>query len=475
MDKRKRLKLFDNIPPEFFRVLAYGSIEDSFELIIAIDDFFGSGAFDVDREKIVTYLADYISTRSKEEKKEFDPEEEEGITASEKARSFLRRLVRSGWLDKESGADFSERLSRSDAFMKIVPVLREIALEETKTNEFFGLSDDIHRSLLAFDFASSTAALEQLEARSEALTRYLLSVNSQMRRFIHRALANTDVSERQIIETLLDRFQRHPALIALNNLQGKNNPELHHPDIDRALENLREVENHRALVLNYLETKHLDPNDESNVQKASDFVDHVLDEVERQFDQMPSFIQGISARNAMYVQTTKNILEFRLNNFKDIQSAINACLKLINNCPDDLEIDSPFYLVSSSTIDAQSIYKPRLLQKKAPKSLEFIEPEIDEKALAKAEAFVQEENRYSKKGLSAFLLLKMRKEEMLASEFKGEPLETFIRLLLIPAYKLDGYKIGEPSGENFKIGPYRLNDYLIERKEEETNAENTDN
>ena len=212
----RRLSLFQNISPDFFRVLAYGAVEDSFDLIVAIDDYFGSSTFEVNREKLVTYLSEYISRRTKEDKKEFDPDEE-GLNSNEKARSFLRRLVTSGWLDKEAGEDFTEMVSRSDAFMKIVPVLREIALEDTKTNEYYGLTDDIFRSLQAFDFTSGAAALEQLDKRSQDLTRYLLAINSQIRRFIRRALDKPDQTDKEILETLLDRFQAHPALIALNN------------------------------------------------------------------------------------------------------------------------------------------------------------------------------------------------------------------------------------------------------------------
>ena len=63
----RRLSLFQNISPDFFRVLAYGAVEDSFDLIVAIDDYFGSSTFEVNREKLVTYLSEYISRRTKED------------------------------------------------------------------------------------------------------------------------------------------------------------------------------------------------------------------------------------------------------------------------------------------------------------------------------------------------------------------------------------------------------------------------
>lgn len=458
----RRLSLFQNISPDFFRVLAYGAVEDSFDLIVAIDDYFGSSTFEVNREKLVTYLSEYISRRTKEDKKEFDPDEE-GLNSNEKARSFLRRLVTSGWLDKEAGEDFTEMVSRSDAFMKIVPVLREIALEDTKTNEYYGLTDNIFRSLQAFDFTSGAAALEQLDKRSQDLTRYLLAINSQIRRFIRRALDKPDQTDKEILETLLDRFQAHPALIALNNLQGKNNPELHHREIIHYLDELMEPENKRAIILNYLETKALEATDE-NYRLAEDFVNKVNDEIREQYDTMPGFIKSISGRNAMYVQTTKNILEFRLNNSKDIQSAINSCLKIMAYVPDDLVMESPFYLETVSTIDEQSIYKPRLLSKRAPKVLDFVDQEIDEKAYERARSFVKEENRYSKKGLTNFLFEKMEDKEYLeARDVKGQPLETFIRLMLIPSYKIHGFNISDPYDDDFKLGPYRMDNYLIHK------------
>ena len=119
--------LFRNLPKEFFRVLALGNVEESYRLIALIDDYFGPLRYDVGREELASYLAEQMK------KDVIDDFEVEAKTPLEKARSFLRRLVEYGWLDKEEGEGFSDRLSRSDAFMKTVPVLLEIAEEEERT------------------------------------------------------------------------------------------------------------------------------------------------------------------------------------------------------------------------------------------------------------------------------------------------------------------------------------------------------
>ena len=103
--------LFRNLPKEFFRVLALGNVEESYRLIALIDDYFGPLRFDVDREELAAHLAQEMA------KDVTDDFEVEARTPLEKARSFLRRLVDYGWLDKVDGDGFSERLSRSDAFM----------------------------------------------------------------------------------------------------------------------------------------------------------------------------------------------------------------------------------------------------------------------------------------------------------------------------------------------------------------------
>ena len=55
------------------------------------------------------------------------------------------------------------------------------------------------------------------------------------------------------------------------------------------------------------------------------------------------------------------------------------------------------------------------------------------------------------------------KEYLEARDVKGQPLETFIRLMLIPSYKIHGFNISDPYDDDFKLGPYRMDNYLIHK------------
>lgn len=448
--------LFRNLPKEFFRVLALGNVEESYRLIALIDDYFGPLRFDVDREELAAHLAQEMA------KDVTDDFEVEARTPLEKARSFLRRLVDYGWLDKEDGDGFSERLSRSDAFMKVVPVLLEIAEEEERSNEYFGLSEDIYRSLKAFDYAKSTAALEQVQSKCAQLYRHLLSINSQIRRFAAKALEEEGKSEKEILDTLLVEFQRHPALLALNNLQGAHNPEVRHVEIIRAVDHLKEPEVMEGLVSDYVLTKRLEDGEESR-KEAREFVEGVLSTVLDLFEGMPAQIREISMRNTSYVQATRAILEFRLNNFRDIEGALNRSLKLLRKVDED-EIETPFAPYQMATIAPESIYKPRNLQRRAPGEVPFEEGEVDEEAVLRAERFLREEKRYGKSAILAFLESVMDQESELASDLHQDGLDGFIKLSLTPSYAPEGYRIGAPTGERFPLGEFLLDDYLIERK-----------
>ncbi len=449
--------LYRNLPKEFFRVLALGNVEESYRLIALIDDYYGPLRFDADKDELASYLA------SQMQKDIIDDFEIEAKTPLEKARSFLRRLVEYGWLDKEEGDGFTERLSRSDAFMKIVPVLLEIAEEEERSNEYFGLSEDIYRSLKAFDYGKSTAALEQLSNKCAQLYRHLLSVNSQIKRFAAKALEEEGKTEKEILDTLLIEFQRHPALLALNNLQGPHNPEIRHVDVIKAIEHLKEETVMEGLVGDYLLTKHLDDCEE-NRKEATNFVTEVLDTVLDLFDSMPNQIKEISMRNTSYVQATRAILEFRLNNFRDIEGALNRSLKLLKKIPNEKEIETPFAPYNLATIAPDSIYKPRYLQRKAPGEVPFEEGEEDLEAIARAERFLKEERRYGKNSIVDFLKEVMNSDSEYASELNQEGLDGFIKLSLAPAYAPEGFEIGAPTGEQFELGAYLLDDYLIEKK-----------
>ncbi len=449
--------LFRNLPKEFFRVLSLGNVEESYRLIALIDDYFGPLRFDVDRNELASYLAQQL------QKDVVDDFEVEAQTPLEKARAFLRRLTEYGWLDKEEGDGFTERLSRSDAFMKIVPVLLEIAEEEERSNEYFGLSEDIYRSLKAFDYGKSTAALEQLSSKCAQLYRHLLSINSQIKRFAAKALEEDGKSEKEILDTLLVEFQKHPALQALNNLQGPHNPELRHVEIIKAVDHLKEETIMESLVEDYLVTKHLD-DEEENRQEASRFVNEVLDNVLDLFDGMPSQIKEISMRNTSYVQATRAILEFRLNNFRDIEGALNRSLKLLKKVKNDAEFETPFCPYNLSILSSESIYKPRYLQRRAPGEVPFMDGEEDPEGIARAERFLREERRYGKNSIIEFLSEVMDRDSEFASELEQEGLDGFIKLSLAPAYAPDGYRIGAPTGSQFELGDYLLDDYLIERK-----------
>ena len=217
-----------------------------------------------------------------------------------------------------------------------------------------------------------------------------------------------------------------------------------------------------GLVSDYVLTKHLEDGEESR-KEAREFVEGVLSTVLDLFEGMPAQIREISMRNTSYVQATRAILEFRLNNFRDIEGALNRSLKLLRKVDED-EIETPFAPYQMATIAPESIYKPRNLQRRAPGEVPFEEGEVDEEAVLRAERFLREEKRYGKSAILAFLESVMDQESELASDLHQDGLDGFIKLSLTPSYAPEGYRIGAPTGERFPLGEFLLDDYLIERK-----------
>ena len=218
----------------------------------------------------------------------------------------------------------------------------------------------------------------------------------------------------------------------------------------------------KKLVSDYVLTKHLEDGEEAR-KEAREFAEGVLSTVLDLFEGMPAQIREISMRNTSYVQATRAILEFRLNNFRDIEGALNRSLKLLRKVGED-EIETPFAPYQMATIAPESIYKPRNLQRRAPGEVPFEEGEIDEEAVLRAERFLREEKRYGKSAILAFLEAAMDQDSELASDLRQEGLDGFIKLSLTPSYAPEGYRIGAPTGERFPLGEFLLDDYLIERK-----------
>lgn len=450
--------LFRNLPGEFFRLLSQPERAENYARLLYIDDFFGSSSFDVDWDEAILSLGSFIKAKDKSVNRSDSVNE---------ARAFIRKLVQWGWLEKENGEDFSFRLSRSAPFMKMLPVLREIASEHERSDEYYGLSEDIYRSLRDFDLQNPTAHLEQLRQKSERLSRYLLSVNSQMKRFIIEALKDQKRSEREILMTLFDDFESHPSHRALMNLLSKGNPELRHPAIDAAIESFLVPEKISLMADDYLSVKSLERTEE-NVAEAARFVVSTFEMIRQQFDTIGKFIRQISIRNTSYIQSTKAILEFRLNNFKDILSSVNEALKALRKMPDEETIEVPFNFVSLATLDGQSLYKPRYLGKKAPRTVSFVESERDVESEREMASFLEKGLRFSKSGIASFLKGTIMANGKVAVSELDVPknADSFISLFLLPSYSLDDYEVSEPFERLIEIGDYFLNDYEIANRSE---------
>lgn len=474
-----KTNLFDVLNPNFFGVLSGVNKASNFLLIIEVSDFFG-GQVVVERKRLVDYIADKIKNLHIEDvgddsELEIDEYESEDLLNkyNRKSNAFIAFLEKRGWLDRDRDAEFIDIDSRSDAFLEIFDSLMRLIQDETDAKEQSTALLSLYRNIKNFDYKNATSSVESIEIASKDLSKSILSINSKIKRFVDRAMSDTSLGEKDILNKLTIDYQRLSAYISFHNLLTKNNPNKYSNDIINKLYDLQLGDSFEQIIDDYCITKALNKDDEKDRLKAKQYIGSVFDTVFNQIQEIEGSLNAISRRNYSYVSSSADRINFRLNNERDIKADINNALKGIKSACLDSDFETEFDFYSFDQTDNKSIYTARSLAKIAPKETNFIKHEVNSEAMAKAELLIKQREMFSIKSVDAFVNEQLgEKEEMLASQLVILNLGDFIKLMLIPVFSTNSessYFVKKNSDDKFECLEYMVDDYLISRRRAKQN------
>ena len=468
----RRSELFDIINKNFFGLLSGPNKEVNFLLLVETDRAFGSSLTTLSRKKLIEALAEYIRVYHIERVGEMgEANEEESLdNPRAKAASYVSDLEARGWLERESDINFNPVVSRSSAFLAVFSSLMALLQDEDNPDEYSRSLLSLYRNVTSFDYENATASLQSIEKDSKELSRTLLSINSRIKRFVSKAMGDTSLSEREILRTLAVDYQRLNAFVAFHNLLTRNNPKKYARRIIEAMEDMRSPENKARLVADYIFTKAL-PEEPYSHLEADKYIDHVIEMVIDQMENINDSVSTIASRNRTYVTSSSDRLRFRLNSERDIKGDIQTVLHafILKSPGEDFDFGESFQLHKFNQLDHRSPYTARSIARIAPRQLPFIPSVKSEAALQKAMAILTGNDEYAPVSVFAYLSSRIgNRLQMKASELGIEDMKQLAFAMLLPSYcsAADSqYQIKGPLYQKFHCLGYTIEDYLIIKKE----------
>lgn len=470
-----KVSLFSVISPAFFSVLSSANKETNFLLIAQTEQSFGKN-LTIDRKKLVDDLADFIrkmhiSSVDEEIYSEDLEEPAEGRSPQTKASNFVRLLEMRGWLDRDQDEDLNPIVQRTDAFISIYSALCDLLENEVNAKEFASPLLSLYRNIRDFDMANATASMQAIETDSRDLERALLSINSRIKRFVSRTMANVNASEKEILTKLTIDYQRLTAYIAFHNLMTRNNPNKYSAEIIQRIYELSDPSLIETMVSNYLITKdYKEATDEQRLEGRSYFT-RVLADIEEQMNDIEGSLNVISGRNHAYVRSSSERIRFRLNNERNIKGEITNILKQIKSVgePAEKTLENPFLFYSFRQFDNKSLYTAKAAARIAPKKIPFVRRNVSEEAMQRAKEIIQQKNMFSLEAINTFVLEALgKRKRILASEILLKEVNDFVKLILVSVFGTNPdakYTISKPNRNTFQAMGFEIDDYEIRIKE----------
>jgi hypothetical protein len=207
------MNLFSLIPGNFFSLLASGNREIYFDALMLLNDYLKNDL----NIKVDDYIASLIALL---EDKNFIPEEEDvsplnpEVTAGDgrlpaniKAHLILKRLIDTGWVDREyMDGSFTDILTPRDYAIRVMQLLDE--LRDEKIHEYNSL---VFSTYSALKQAQKEEPREMFEAilaakrNTEQLNYELTSLYHNIRTYIRRIQEQSNINE--LLENHFEKFK----------------------------------------------------------------------------------------------------------------------------------------------------------------------------------------------------------------------------------------------------------------------------
>ncbi|MBN1660610.1 MAG: hypothetical protein JXA93_19590 [Anaerolineae bacterium] len=306
---------FDVLPANLFNIFTtqgHGTLQRHYmAILLRIYTLAEFNRFGLTREVVVGEIVDYLKTVDPEDLTAIGAEEDTDGGERDYAGYLLRRLVDTGWLEREQSADYTEFIVLPDYAFTLLEALRTI--QEQKPKEFTGQLYAAHQLLTSEgDDFSPALALTQAYENVRQVVRGLNELNQNIRRYTERATRNQATGERVSVPELL-RLQYEDYAQALG-------PAYH------ALKTSDHVSRYRRDIVVRLQAWQMDDDwlnrtaDELAVQgrrtpgQAVEEVGHIMRFVVQQLEGLDPLLDEIDRRHAGYLRTSLRQVRYQLVN-----------------------------------------------------------------------------------------------------------------------------------------------------------------
>jgi hypothetical protein len=339
---------FDILPANLFNLFAtqgYLTLQRHYmALLLRIYALAEFNRFGLAREVVIAEIVDYLKSAGAEaevaaEMKTLPGAEPESLTGLKSDQDYagymIRRLVETGWIEREQHSDYSETIILPDYAFTLLEALR--AIQEQKPREFTGQLYTAHQLITSAttnkDFSPAIAVTQAYE-NVRQVVRGLSELNQNIRRYVERA-----THEKEVADLLRLQFDDYVQTLG---------PAYH------ALKTSDHVSRYRRDIINQVQSWQIDANwldqtaEELATQsrlspaQAEQEIGHYLQFIVNQLEGLDPLLEDIDQRHAAYLRTSLRQIRYQLGSadgsFKD---RLSSLAKLLSGLKDEGSLELP--------------------------------------------------------------------------------------------------------------------------------------
>jgi len=426
--------LFDVINNRMFSVFSSKDKRANYDLLSTVYDIFTKDERRqvVPKEDLTDKLTAYIRGRDFDE---FDDDEGTSIankSARDKAAAKLRQFKRCGWIEEDNSEGFELVVSLTDNAIALLETFKTMISKRDRPLEYTGYFYIIYEALRNFDYQKSKALIEQIVKNTTELFNSLQGLHSEIKLFIRKLINRKDLTPRDVLDLLLNKYQDQVVLTVFNNLKGRDNPSKYTSEIISKLKSIR-YDHLDEVVTNYALTANIKDLTSDVYVEIENNLKNDLDTVILRFESVNDFISVIDRKNRKFHSSALATLNFIMNNRNDIAGQVDKALKALKSI-DAEDFSDIIDIHTCQNIDENSLYS-RAFNKEKKTELPTQIPEIGEDEVLDSFQSIFGEDEFSKDKINEFVTTMFEnKERITITEMPVETEEDFLKLVLIQIY-----------------------------------------
>ncbi|RME97130.1 MAG: hypothetical protein D6768_20375, partial [Chloroflexi bacterium] len=360
---------FDILPAKLFNFLgSKGGLQRHYvAILLRIHDMAEFNRFGLTRELVIDEISAYLGSEEAQslDNAELDAAADDSTDPNdalpdptnrqEQASWFLRRLVESGWLEREQQADYTEFIILPDYAFTLLEALRTI--QQQKPREYTGQLYTAHQLIThQGDDFSPALALTQAYENVRQVVRGLSELNQNIRRYTERVTRDRPVSE-----LLRLQFDDYAQILgpAYHTLKTSDHVSRYRRDIINRLQQWQTDAGWLARTADELATQ-----TRRTPAQAADEINHYIRFIIDQMENLDPLLAEIDHRHSQYLRTSLRQIRYQLvsadGSYQDRLVSLARQLAALQNRRDSrLPAEMPaFHSMPVRHPDANSYYTP---------------------------------------------------------------------------------------------------------------------